>query len=67
MEAALLHFVFDIAALLATDVAKHLAEHPLQGVIANITSHGVVAVVADVEGGAVKMARVLSSILVMAL
>ena len=67
MEAALLHFVFHIAALLTTDVAKHLAEYPLQGVIANITSHGVVAVVADVEGGAVKMARVLSSILVMAL
>ena len=71
MKAALLHLVFDVAAALLAHIAEHLGEHPFQGIIANLTArrtirilHRLVAIVADVERGAIEMARVLSGIAV---
>ena len=71
METALLHLVLDVAAILFSQVAQHLGEHPLQRVIAHLAATGavgvldrLVAVVADVESGAVEMAGVLRGIAV---
>ena len=71
METALLDLVLDVAAILFAQVAQHFREHPLQRVVAHLTATGavrvldrLVAVVADVEGGAVEMAGVLRGIAV---
>ena len=71
MKTALLHFVFDVAAALFTHIAQHLGEHPLQRVVAHHAARGAVgilnrliAVITDVEGGAVEMAGVLGGIAV---
>ena len=67
MEAALLDFILDVGAVLLANVTKHLGEHPLQRVVAHLATDGVIAVVADVESGAVEVARVVRSIAVVAL
>ena len=73
METALLHFVLDVTALLLAHVAEHLAEHPLQRVVAHHAAtrpsgilHRLIAVVADIEGRAVEMTGVLGGIAVTA-
>ena len=68
MEATLMHLVFDITAVLIAEIPQHLAEHPLQGIILNLSARLVlglnllVSVVADIERGTIKMARILSGI-----
>ena len=71
MKTALLHLVFDVAAFLFSQVAQHLGEHPFQRVVAHLTTmravrilNRLVAVVADVESGAVEMTGVLRRIAV---
>ena len=71
METALLHLIFDVAAILFAQIAQHFREHPLQRVVAHLATTGaigvldrLVSVVADVEGGAVEMAGVLRGIAV---
>lgn len=67
VEAALLDFVLNIAAAFLALVAQHLGEYPLEGVVTNGFGNRVIAIVADVKGGAEEMARTVSSILVMSL
>ena len=67
MKASLLDFILDIGTLSAADIAEHLREHPLQRVVAHLLLYGVIAVVADVEGGAIEVARVVGGIAIMAL
>ena len=67
VEAALLDFVLDVAAAFLTLVAEHFGEYPLEGVVTNGLGDRVIAVVADVEGGAEEVARAVGGILVMAL
>ena len=68
MEATLMHLVFDVAAVLLTEIPQHLAEHPFQGIILNLAARLVlglnllVSVVADIECGTIKMARILGGI-----
>ena len=69
METSLLHLVFYIATLCLAHVAQHLAEHPLQRVVAHGAAPGslggadsLIAVIADVEGGAVEVAGVLGGV-----
>ena len=68
MEATLMHLVFDVAAVLIAEIPQHLAEHPFQGIILNLSARLVlglnllVSVVADIERGAIKMARILGGI-----
>ena len=38
MEAALLHLIFNIAAVLVAEIAKHLGEHPFQGIILHLAA-----------------------------
>ena len=73
VEAALLNLVLNEAPLLLAHIAEHLREHPLQRVVAHLSAarsvgvrHGVIAVVADVERGAVEVARVLGGVRVAA-
>ena len=63
VEAALLNLVLDIATVLLAHVAEHFGEHPLERIVLNLTAmrafgilDGLVAVIADVERGAVEMA-----------
>ena len=56
VETALLDLILDVGTVLLADVAKHLREHPLQRIVAHLLVEGIVTVVADVEGGAVKVA-----------
>jgi hypothetical protein len=69
MKAALLDFILDIATSLLTHITKHLGEDPLKGIIAHLTTgwaigllHRLIAIVADIEGGAIKVTRVLCGI-----
>ncbi len=71
VETTLLHLVFYKASVLHAHIVEHLAEHPFQGVIAYFATlrtlgrfHCFVAVVANVEGGAVEVAAVLGGITV---
>ena len=71
METALLHLVFHKAAVLLAHIVEHLAEHPFQCVVAHFATlrtfgvfHGLVAVVAHIEGGAVEVAAILGGIAV---
>lgn len=73
MEASLLYLVLDVAAVLLAKVAEDFGENPFQGVVAYGTLagafgilHGYVAVIAKVEGGAIKVAAVFSGIVVAA-
>ena len=72
MKAPLLHLVFDVAATLFAHIAQHLAQHVFQAVVTHSPArrsirilNRFVAVVTDVEGGTIQMARVLGSIAVM--
>ena len=67
VETALLDFVLHVAAAFLALVAQHLGEYPLEGVVAYWLCDGVVAVVADVEGGAEEVARTVGGILVVTL
>ncbi len=68
MEATLLHLIFDIAAVLLTEIAQHLGEYPFQGIILHLAArlfsglNLLIAVVADIEGSTIEMARILGSI-----
>ena len=70
MEAALLHFVLNVATSFGAQVAQHLAEHPLEGVVAHFAAlfargaNGVVAVVGNVEGCGEAMAALLGGVAV---
>ena len=55
-------FVFDVAATIAAHVAENLREYPLEGVVAHLAGDGLVAVVADVNSGAVEVAGVLGGV-----
>ena len=73
VETALLHLVFDVAALLLAHITEHLTEHPLQRIVAHHAAtrpigilHRLIAVVADIERRAVEMAGVLGGITVTA-
>ena len=65
MEATLFYLVFDITAVLLTEIPQHLAEHPLQGIILNLAARLIlglnllVSIIADIERGTIKMARIL--------
>ena len=59
----MLYLIFHVAATGLSHVAEHFGEYPFQGVVGNLAKlgsvrilNGLVTVVADVEGGAVKMA-----------
>ena len=67
MEAALLDFVFDVAAAFLALVAQDFGKDVLEGVVANGSCDGMIAVVADVEGGAKEVARAFGGIGVVAL
>lgn len=64
MEATLLHLIFNIAAVLVAEIAKHLGEHPFQGIILHLAArlftglNLLVAVVADIEGSTIEMTRI---------
>ena len=69
MKTSLFHLILNITALLLAHVSQHFGEHPLQSIVAHLTTmrairilNGLVTVVADVEGGAIKVARVLCCI-----
>ena len=69
MEAALLNLIFDIATTILTHIVKHLAEDKLQCVVTDLTTtgtlwilNGLIAIVADIERGAVEMTRLLGCI-----
>ena len=69
METALLYLIFNITAILLAHVAQHLREYPLQRIVAHHTTtgtfrilHRLVAVIADIESGAIEMTRILRSI-----
>ena len=69
METTLLHLIFDVATILLAHVAQHLREYPLQRIVAHHTTtgaiwilHRLVAVIADIESGAIKMTGILRSI-----
>ena len=70
MEATLFYLVFDITAVLLTEIPQHLAENPLQGIILHLTArlflrlNLLVSVVADIEGSTIEMARILGSVTV---
>ena len=73
VEAALMHLVLHVAPVMKPHIIKHLAEYPLQGVVAHLTAsgavrilHRTVTVIAHVKGGSVEMAAILRSIAVMA-
>lgn len=55
-------FVFDVAATIAAHVAENLREYPLEGVVAHLAGDGLVAVVADVNSGAIEVAGVLGGV-----
>ena len=65
-----MHLVFDIAAVALAHVAHHLGKHIFQRVVAHLAAmlarclNGLIAVVANVEGGAVEVAAVLRCIAV---
>ena len=67
VETTLFDFIFDVATTLLTLVAKHLGEHPLQGIVAHLAADRLVTVVADVEGGAEEVAGAVGGVLVVAL
>ena len=67
METALFDFVLNKGTILLANVAEHLREYPLQRVVAHLTANSMIAVIADIEGGAVKVARVVGGIAVVAL
>lgn len=73
VEATLLDLILDVAAALLTHVAEHLAEDELEGVAPHLAARGairvadrLVAVVGDVEGRAVEMARMFRGVGVIA-
>lgn len=73
VEATLSPFVFHVAQTVGAQVSQHLAEHPLEGVVGYCSPfralwrrHGRVAVVGDVEGGAVAVAALLAGVTVAA-
>ena len=61
METTLLHFIFDITTALFAHIAQYFRKDPFQCVVAHL-----LAIVADVERGAIEMARILSSIAIAA-
>ena len=72
MEASLLNLILYIAALVLAHIVKNLTQHPLQRVVADLTArhplgifHGPIAVVANIERGAIEMTRVLRCIAIM--
>ena len=67
VETTLFDFIFNIATTLLALVAKHLGEHPFQGIVAHLTADGLVTVVADVESGAEEVAGAVGGVLVVAL
>ena len=67
MEAALLDFVLDVAAAFLALVAQDFGKDVLEGVVANGSCDGMIAVVADVEGGAKEVARAFGGVRIMAL
>ena len=68
METALLYFIFNIASVLLTEVAKDFGEHVLQRVVGDGTTmlarrrNGVVTVVTDVESGTETMTALVGGI-----
>ena len=48
----MLDFILDEAAAFLTLITEHFGEYPLKGIVANWLCNGLIAVVADVEGGA---------------
>ena len=70
MEATLVHLIFNIAAVLVAEIAEHLGEHPFQGIILHLSArlftglNLLIAVVTDIEGSTIEMARILGSIAV---
>ena len=70
MEATLFYFIFDITAVLLTEIPQHLTENPLQGIILHLTArlllrlNLLVSIVADIKGCTIEMARILGSIAV---
>ena len=71
MEAALLHLVLDVAATLLTNVAQHLAQHPLERIVLYGTAlrfsrrgDSGKAVIADIESGTKEVATLTGSIAV---
>ena len=71
MEAALLHFILDVAAARLAHVTQHLGEHPFQRVVAHLTTRRsvrvldrLVTIVTDIEGGAIEVAGVLCGVAV---
>ena len=69
MITSLLHLIFHIAAVALPEVAKHLGEYPFQCIVGGrmlFVGWGV-AVIADIEGGAMKVAAVCCGIAIAAL
>ena len=73
VETALLHLVFDIAAVLAAHVVEHLAQDEFQRVVAHLAAvgavrvfHRLIAVIADVYRRAIQVARVFCGVAIVA-
>lgn len=68
MEATLLHLIFNIATVLLTEVAEHLTQHPLQGVVAHLSTrllsrlHRLIPIITYIKGGAIEVTGVLGGI-----
>ena len=68
VEATLVHLILDITTIPLTEIAQHLAEHPLQGIVLHLSArllaslNLLISVVAHIKGGAIEMARVLGGI-----
>ena len=66
MKTALMFLIFNIAALLPTQIIKHFAQHPFQGIIANWTRNGTVLIVGNVKCCPMQMTTIFGSITIMA-
>lgn len=71
VEATLLYLVLDIATIPFAHIAEHLAEYPFQRIVAYHAArwtvgvlNRLIAIVADIEGSTIEMARLLGGIAV---
>ena len=72
VEASLLHFVFNVAAVGGAQIVEHFAEHPFKRIVAYTTAgrtvgilNRFVAIVGNIERSAIAMAAIFGRIAVM--
>ena len=74
MKATLLDLVLDVAASLFTDVAQHLAQHPLECIVLHGATLGAIwrgysreTIITDIKGGAEHVTTLAGSIAIASL